>query len=374
MKRALFVTCISILLILIAGLNSSLTAQPQYYNYNTAGDGANSFPFNTATGKNVQLLYLAGDFNQPTPAPAGSITSVSFFIHPSYPLGPWTYTDFTIKMGQSSITSFTLGSFYAGPLTTVYSQGPVMLTGAAGQWMTITLDTPFPYDPTKSLIVDIGQCGVAGATGYSATFTSVTRNGRLYAAGGCPFVYGGANQYVYHMGITFGSSLIIGNTVSVAGNLTVPKVSYTSPREHVTSISSEGFFPTSNVDYQNGGGQGGAWMPAGSDGIMAASVQLPDGATVTKFRVYFYDNSAQDLVISLKSQGLMWGGYGTIAEVTTSGAADAYSFLETTSISSPVIDNINTGYLIWVYPHNTWDSFNLRVKGASIYYTLAEAP
>jgi hypothetical protein len=201
MKRALFVICISTLLILSAGLNSSLTAQPQYYNYNTAGS-ANSFPFNIDAGKNVQLLYLAGDFNQPTPAPAGNITSVSFFINPGYPLGPWTYTDFTIKMGQSTITSFTAGSFYAGPLTTVYSRASVSLTGTAGQWMTITLDTPFPYDPTQSLIVDVGQCAVAGAGGFSASFTVLTGNRRIWSVGGCPFVYSSVNSSIYHLGLT----------------------------------------------------------------------------------------------------------------------------------------------------------------------------
>jgi hypothetical protein len=170
------------------------------------------------------------------------------------------------------------------------------------------------------------------------------------------------------------ANLVIGDAVSTTGNLVVPKVSYTSPREHVTSVGSEAFFPISNVDYVNGGGSGGAWKPVGAGGGMAASVQLPDGARVTKFRVYFYDNSSQDLDISLSYQGLMWGGYVNMARVTTSGAADAYSYLETTSISYPVIDNIDKGYLIWVYPLNTWDDFNLRVKGASISYTLSEAP
>jgi hypothetical protein len=183
--------------------------------------------------------------------------------------------------------------------------------------------------------------------------------------------YGNSADFTVYV---LGGSLTIGDTVSTTGNVIAPKVSYTSPREHVTSVSSEAFFPTSNVDYGNGGGSGGAWKPAGADGIMAAAVKLPDGATVTKFRVYFYDNSAQDLQISLEHQGLMWGGYATMAEVTTSGAQDAYTYLETTDIAYPVINNVNNGYLIWVFPLNTWDSINLRVKGASIYYTLAEAP
>ena len=172
---------------------------PQHYNYNTAGS-ANSFPFNIATGKDIQLLYLPGDFNQPTPAPAGNITSVGFRISDSYPLGPWTYTNFTIKMGQSNITSFTSGAFYS-PLTTVYSKASVSLSAGAGDWLSITLDTPFPYDPTQSLIVDIGQCAVPGAVGFSACYTTLTDNRRIWSVGGCPFVYSSVNSAVNHFGV-----------------------------------------------------------------------------------------------------------------------------------------------------------------------------
>ncbi len=202
MKKLLL--CISILL-LITVLNDSLTAQPQYYNYNTNGSN-NSFPFNIAAGKEVQLLYLPGDFNQPTPAPAGNIASISILIATSYPLGPWTYTDLTIKMAQSTITSFTAGSFYA-PLTTVYYRASVSLTGAAGSWMTITLDTPFTYDPTQSLIIDIGHCGAPGATGFSACFTSLTGNRRIWSVGGCPFApYATPNNAIYHLGLNLVTS------------------------------------------------------------------------------------------------------------------------------------------------------------------------
>ena len=72
--------------------------------------------------------------------------------------------------------------------------------------MTITLDTPFAYDPTQSLIVDVGQCGVPGATGYSMSFTTLTNTRRIYSVGGCPFGYSGANSAIYHMGINLATS------------------------------------------------------------------------------------------------------------------------------------------------------------------------
>lgn len=196
--------CFSTLLI-ITGLNSPLTAQPQYYNYNTNGSN-NSFPMNLAAGKEVQLLYLPGDFSQPTPAPAGNIVSLAMRIGDSYPINGWPYTDMTIKMGQSTITSFTTGAFYPGSLTTVYYRASVTITALGGTWLTFLLDTPFPYDPTQSLIIDMGQCGATGATGFSACFTTISGNRRLWSVGGCPFAYSGANSAIYHMGINLGAA------------------------------------------------------------------------------------------------------------------------------------------------------------------------
>ncbi len=197
MKR--FYSFIAFLLFL-AGLTNNVLAQPQYYNSATVGS-SNSFPFNQVAGKQVQLLYLPGEFSQPTPAPAGTnITSISLLC--SAALGPYTYTDFVVKLGQSTITAFAAGDFYTGTLTTVFSRTSVVLSGAAGGWLTITLDTPYGYDPTKSLIVDIQQCGAPGASGFSSSFFNTVDNRRNWSVGGCPFAYYGANAVAYNFGIS----------------------------------------------------------------------------------------------------------------------------------------------------------------------------
>jgi len=202
--------CISILLI-IAGLNSTLMAQ-QYYNYNN-GTGANSFPLNVTTGKDVQLLYLPGAFNQPTSAPAGNITTL--YLRFNSAISNVTYTTMTIKMGLTNITNLTSGSFYAGSLTTVYSRASVVWNYPTG-WGAITLDTPFPYDPTQSLVVDIGQCG-ASAGGGILYFTTQTNNLRVWSVGGCPFApYAGVSTYNYDMGIDVTSTAIPPTVVTTA--------------------------------------------------------------------------------------------------------------------------------------------------------------
>jgi hypothetical protein len=188
------------LLLLVLIFSKEMNAQlPQYYNYNVAG-GANSFPFNQPNGKQTQWLYLPGDFNQPTAAPAGTVTSISFRINENYPFGPWTYSNFTIKLGQSPVTTFTTGVFYTGLLDTVYYKASVTFTGTPGQWLTITLDKNFVYNPSLSLIVDVSQCGAPGATGFAMCQTTLSGLRRNYSVAGCPFTWTGSNNAVAHIG------------------------------------------------------------------------------------------------------------------------------------------------------------------------------
>ncbi len=138
--------------------------------------------------------------------------------------------------------------------------------------------------------------------------------------------------------------------------------------QHYT-IGSEGFVPGSNVDYVNSYGNGGAYIVSGS-GAMVAPVHLPNGAVVTEFKAYYYDNSASDLSITLERQ-FFTAGYSAQASVTTSGTP-GYSSATTTRITNPTIDNTSTSYLVYAYSTG-WDP-NLRVKAAVITYTVNSVP
>lgn len=178
---------------------------PQFYNYNTPGLG-NAYPFNVAAGKRIQVLYRAGDFNQPSPAVAGNITSVSFMIG-NLSLGPFTYSDFVIKMGQTDLINLVNGEWYSGQLDTVYYRPTVTLSSPAAQWLTIQLDRQFAYDPSQSLVIDVQQCGANGASGFSsATTILLTQVRRNTSSAGtfCPFIWGESTGVVHHIGITLG--------------------------------------------------------------------------------------------------------------------------------------------------------------------------
>lgn len=178
-KKACFV------LLLIASGVLSMAQSPQYFNLDN-GTSSNSFPFNMALGKEVCWLFLAGEFSQPLPIPAGNmITNVYFRISSS---GTKDFSNLIILMAQDTISSLTGGTFYSGPMDTVYYNPLATLTGTSGSWMQITLDNPFPYDPSKSLILMVGHCGATGAglTIYQSGVPGGNR--RVWSVAGCPFV------------------------------------------------------------------------------------------------------------------------------------------------------------------------------------------
>ncbi|MBS1493643.1 MAG: T9SS type A sorting domain-containing protein [Bacteroidetes bacterium] len=205
MKR---LSCLVLFLLTAFSISTTFAQTPQYYNYNVTGN-TNSFPFNIPGGKEVQVLFLPGDFAQPTPAPAGNITAVSFRLAAN--LGPYTYTNFYIKMGQTSLTTFDAGVWYSGPMTQVYQRASVSLGGNANEWMTINLDTPFNYNPAQSLVIEVNQCGAAGASGFSTGTTTLTgfRRNTSLTTSSCPFVWGQQSGTMPHMGVNISSGPVI---------------------------------------------------------------------------------------------------------------------------------------------------------------------
>ena len=62
-----------------------------------------------------------------------------------------------------------------------------------------------------------------------------------------------------------------------------------------------------------------------------------------------------------------------MAEVNTSGTP-GYSSLTDTSISAATVDNTTYGYNVMACASPAWDgTYNLRIMGASITYTIGEA-
>jgi hypothetical protein len=146
-------------------------------------------------------------------------------------------------------------------------------------------------------------------------------------------------------------------------------VAHTHSGVQYFTIGSEGFVPGSNVDYFNTYGMGGAYIVSGNGG-MVAPVHLPNGAVVTEFRVYYYDNSPGDLYVVLYGQTFS-SGYFQLALVTSSGTP-GYSNGVDTTIDSATIDNTSYSYMVDA-ASTAWDS-NLRIKAVVIKYSVNAVP
>ncbi len=172
----------------------------------SSGSEINAFPFDRLDGKKTQFLYIANDFNLPSSAPEGYIKSISFRGDGT---SAGTYSNIVIRLGQTNDVAFN-SSFYEGALTEVYNRSSVVLTFKEDNWFVFTLDTPFPYDPGKSLVIDIEQTGILNnEAGISILQHTVPGNRRTWSAGGAPFVYSSQNGSIADLEIFIIDSLAV---------------------------------------------------------------------------------------------------------------------------------------------------------------------
>jgi N-acetylneuraminic acid mutarotase len=180
---------------------TSVLSQPQYYNYNNPV-GNNVFPFGTlpATGKTTQTLYLPGAFNQPGPAPMGTVTKVYF---QAVNTTSATFTQLTIKMKLTTDTDLPTGMWDTAGYTTVFNQSGVTVNTTADQFFSFNLSAPFVYDPSKSLIIEITQCGYSGGNiaVRNTTLSGTKRHAGPLSAAPCPHPWGNSSAITTHTGL-----------------------------------------------------------------------------------------------------------------------------------------------------------------------------
>ncbi|MFC1550221.1 hypothetical protein ACFL46_02905, partial [Candidatus Neomarinimicrobiota bacterium] len=112
------------------------------------------------------------------------------------------------------------------------------------------------------------------------------------------------------------------------------------------SIPSEAFHPKTNEDYNN---YRGAYILTGG-GILVAEVNLPHGAVITDFKVYFYDTlGTGDLTAYLCRHNFTNSDYPILATVISSGTS-GYQNDNDDTITSSTVDNSIHGYVVYVTP------------------------
>jgi hypothetical protein len=208
------------LLIAILAL-TCLSAQsqlPQYFM--PLGTSNNVFPFGSTTNK-VNWLYYPSDFT--ALPPTGFITKLYFRSWSgTYSV---TYTDLTIKMGSTSITSFTSAAWTPGLTQVFYASSHAVAVGPQ-TWWSVTLNTPFYYDNTQNLVLEISQTAYSGS--MIANCAAASGNRRVWGT-----VSGGATSFGTTMG-DLGFDLFVGfpctdspKSLLAAPSKVCPKVPFT---------------------------------------------------------------------------------------------------------------------------------------------------
>lgn len=119
---------------------------------------------------------------------AGTISSLSFYLAAlGNNVSSFTFSDYTIKLGTTAQTTYANGNFLTAAnagLQQVYNRTNYTLDGSNIGWVKHELDTPFQWDGTSSIVVDISRtlsaAGInAGAnTSYTAQAnTVITKSG-----------------------------------------------------------------------------------------------------------------------------------------------------------------------------------------------------
>src|SRR5690606_1461220 len=180
--------------VLVAVLGSQ--AQQYYMNSGTSG---NVFPFNSTSSNKVQWIYHPGDFNVPPP---GNMLITTIYLKPSSSVSP-NFTNPTIKMMLTNQANTVTGPFSTG-LTTVFFAPSVSWPGLASQqFFPVTLQTPFYYDGTSNIMLEISE------TAYSPGMTILQNS-----AGGSRRIWGNVSSATGSAGsglMQFGFDMIPAN-------------------------------------------------------------------------------------------------------------------------------------------------------------------
>ncbi|HRO97593.1 MAG TPA: hypothetical protein PLY79_11065, partial [Ferruginibacter sp.] len=169
------------------GSSATLTAKSEFFETGDATLGTNTTSTST-TGVSpfsagweavrTQYLIRASEL-QAVNLAAGDISALAFFVTTGYSS---IMKDYTLKIAHTNATA--LGTAYeSGSFSTVY--GPVDYASGttANAWRTLDFDTPFTWDGTSNIIVEIcfetdpdGSCGTCYGSTSTVRYTATSYN------------------------------------------------------------------------------------------------------------------------------------------------------------------------------------------------------
>ncbi|MBK6343159.1 MAG: T9SS type A sorting domain-containing protein [Flavobacteriales bacterium] len=146
--------------------------------YKGFGTSNSTFLLGNLTALRTQCLYLPSDLVNPV---GGSITRLYYRYGTTAQTTGVTLGNVQIKLGLTDQTAFAGGNTYFTGLSTVLASSSLTIPpGTTGDWFPIDLQTPFLYNPNRTLIIEIEF-----ETTTAATFGTygTTNNGRKLYSG-----------------------------------------------------------------------------------------------------------------------------------------------------------------------------------------------
>ncbi|MCB1047897.1 MAG: hypothetical protein KDC10_11930 [Calditrichaeota bacterium] len=163
----------------------------------------------------------------------------------------------------------------------------------------------------------------------------------------------------------------------VAGTATVDALAFPdgtalASASGVVTLGSGNFIAmnsSSTVITNYASGQGGSYMSSGNVPLVAA-LQLPQGATVTRVKLYVYDTSALNLSAIVAGKILGTSSSVTLANLTVN-TSSGHGSAETQTINEPLVDNLTHQYVVTVQPNGNWPAGGvLSVTGVTVEWEM----
>ena len=144
----------------------------------TLGTSNSTFLLGNTQALRTQCLYLPADLMAPV---AGSITRLYFRYGTTGQGTGVTLGDLVIWMGTTNEVAFAGGNTYFTGLQQVLSIASFTIPpGTTGEWFPIDLQTPFAYNPNRTLIIEI-EFATTTAQAFGTYGTTPNQGRKLYS-------------------------------------------------------------------------------------------------------------------------------------------------------------------------------------------------
>ncbi|WP_203227748.1 hypothetical protein, partial [Paenimyroides viscosum] len=149
-----------VLLFVFSWLSTSVYAQSPMFQSVHVPTSSNSFPLSSTTSNRVQWLYLPSEI---TPAPSVGLIN-KIYLRVGATSGASTFTNLRVNIGTTT-QSLTTATFVTGLQSCYFSPSASYPALAQGNWFEVMLQTPFLWNGTDNLIIEVSQEGYTSGIG-----------------------------------------------------------------------------------------------------------------------------------------------------------------------------------------------------------------